>query len=255
MHNHPKKSLGQHWLRDESILQAIVEAGDVQPEDTVLEIGPGLGTLTRVLAAKAKQVIAVEFDQSLIERLEADVQASNVTIELGDIRTYNFSTLPADFKVIANIPYYLTSHLIRVLSESDKQASKVALLIQKEVAERVAARPGQMSLLSATTQLFWNTELDIAVPAAFFDPPPKVDSQVLVLTRPDTPKYKDYAPILTVMKAGFCAPRKKLINNLSSSLRLDKHLVEDALIKSQIATTVRAQNLTVDNWSELAKHL
>ena len=150
-------------------------------EDVVLEIGPGVGTLTELLVQRAKQVIAVEFDEKLASDLPKIRPETNLKVVQQDILSFNLTTLPADYKVVANIPYYLTSNLIRVLSESSNPPSKVALLVQKEVARRVVARPGAMSLLSVTAQYYWEASTGMVVPAKLFTPPPKVDSQILIL--------------------------------------------------------------------------
>lgn len=254
--NSPKKSLGQHWLNDESILMAITQAGDVQAGDLVLEIGPGTGTLTAQLLNVGARVHAIEFDMSLIPALKGKFKThKDFQVEPGDIRTYDFSKLEPGYKIVANIPYYLTSHLIRILSESSNPPTRAALLIQKEVAERVAARAGDMSLLSATSQLFWDVALDIVVPAQFFTPPPKVDSQVLVLTRPAIAKVQKLEPVLRVMKAGFSAPRKKLVNNLAAGLRIDKETAQQAMNSAELQPGLRAQDLSIDDWAKLTQAL
>jgi 16S rRNA (adenine1518-N6/adenine1519-N6)-dimethyltransferase len=135
-----KKSLGQHWLRDESALQAMCESAQITDQDYVLEIGPGLGTLTQLLVQKAEHVHAVEFDQQLAKDLSARVTANNLTISSEDILAFDLNNLPQDYKIVANIPYYLTSNLIRKISESTNPPSRAVLLIQKEVAERVDAQ-------------------------------------------------------------------------------------------------------------------
>ena len=178
-----KKSLGQHWLYDEESLLAMCEAAQLSDTDMVLEIGPGPGTLTQLLTEGAKRVVAVEFDEKLASELPSRVKAKNLEVISEDILRFDFSRMPAGYKVIANIPYYLTSHLIRRLSEADNPPAMAVLLLQKEVAERVAAQPGRMSLLSVTAQYYWRVTLDAEVPAELFTPPPKVDSQILMMKR------------------------------------------------------------------------
>ena len=140
------KSLGQHWLRDEASLAAMCDAAEIGLDDTVLEIGPGPGTLTAELVESAKEVIAVEFDEALARDLPKRVPAENLAVVRQDILKFDLTALPPGYKIVANIPYYLTSNLLRVLCESKNPFSVAALLIQKEVAERVCARPGDMSL-------------------------------------------------------------------------------------------------------------
>src|SRR5437868_3417033 len=149
----PNKALGQHWLKDEATLEAICEAADLKAADTVLEIGPGLGDLTRQLIKHARSVIAVEVDHKLATDLETTLKAGNLQVVQSDILKFDLTQMPPDYKVVANIPYYLTSNLIRVLSESTNPPTAMVLLVQKEVAERIAAEPGQMSLLGLSTQL------------------------------------------------------------------------------------------------------
>lgn len=250
-----KKSLGQHWLTDKSILAAICEAGDIKVDDTVLEVGPGTGTLTELLVEKAGQVIAVEFDQTLAAQLRTREFATKLQIVSEDILKFDLTTLPVDYKVVANIPYYLTSNLIRLLSESPNRASKVVILIQKEVAERVAAAPGNMSLLSVSAQFYWEVLLGLEVPARAFTPPPKVDSRVLVLQRRPQPLFPDVdeKQFFRLVKAGFAARRKTLLNSLSGGLRADKPAIQTILDESYIPSAIRPQNLSLEQWYILYK--
>lgn len=250
---HTKKSLGQHWLHDEYSLDAIVEAADVQPQDTVLEVGPGPGTLTAKLVQQAAQVVAVEFDHDLAKELPVRVPAANLTVTEQDILQFDLATLPANYKVVANIPYYLTSNLLRVLCEHPNHFSKAAILIQKEVAERVCAKPGGMSLLSVSVQFYCQAQLGELVPAYLFTPPPKVDSQVLELTFRKEPLFADVDTKLffRVVKAGFAQRRKTLLNSLSSGLSLSKDQTEALLMAAHIDAGTRAQALTLDEWYAL----
>lgn len=249
----PKKSLGQHWLRDEASLHAMLVAADVQPEDTVLEIGPGLGPLTALLVDSANQVVAVEFDEALAQGLPKRVPADNLTVVQQDILRFDLTTLPPDYKVVANIPYYLTSKLVRVLSESANPPATAALLVQKEVAERLAAQPGQLSILGVTSQFYFKVTLDQVVPAELFTPPPKVDSQIVVLARRDTPLFLDVdtKDFFRLVKAGFGEKRKTLLNALSAGLRLEKDTVRDWLETAGINPQLRAQALSLDDWHTL----
>lgn len=261
----PKKSLGQHWLHDIPTLAAICDSADVQSGDTVLEIGPGLGTLTRQLLSRGATVTAVEFDAFLardlsnrlledgpIDSKKTPVQG-NLTVVQSDILQFDLTTLPAGFKVVANIPYYLTSNLIRVLCESSNAFSTAAILIQKEVAERVVAQPGQMSLLSASAQYYCRASLGVKVPAALFTPPPKVDSQVLVLHRRTKPLFDDVdtKQFFRLVKAGFSQKRKTLVNSLSAGLGLAKDQTRTLLATANIAENTRAQALSLDDWHTL----
>ncbi len=252
-----KKSLGQHWLTDDATLQAICDMAELAAEDTVLEVGPGAGTLTGLLVERAEQVVAVEFDHALATDLPARVPAPNLHVVQQDILKFDLTSLPPDYKVVANIPYYLTSKLLRTLSESSNPPHTIILLVQKEVAQRVAAQPGDMSLLSVSVQLYYQAELGQVVKAALFTPPPKVDSQVLKLTRRTQPLFKnlDTKAFFRVVKAGFAARRKTLLNSLAGGLRLDKPTIETALQTAKLQSTMRPQELSLDQWHTLAQTL
>lgn len=247
------KSLGQHWLTDQATLESIRTAADLKDTDTVLEIGPGPGTLTSLLCEQAKQVVAVEFDDVLAADLTKRVPALNLKVVHQDILQFDLTSLPPDYKVVANIPYYLTSKLIRVLSETTNVAQTVVLLIQKEVAQRVVAAPGDMSLLSVSAQYYWHASLGTVVPARLFTPAPKVDSQVLILQRRDGPLFEnvDTKLFFQLVKAGFSARRKTLMNSLAGGLRLGKDEVAQLLAKAEIDAGLRAQALSLDNWHQL----
>jgi 16S rRNA (adenine1518-N6/adenine1519-N6)-dimethyltransferase len=247
----PKKSLGQHWLNDLTALEAM--CADVHAGDTVLEIGPGLGTLTKLLVARAEQVIAVELDDTLVADLPKNVPAHNLQIVHQDILQFDFSALPPDYKIVANIPYYLTSHLIRVMSETPNPASTASLLVQKEVAERLAAAPGSMSLLSVLAQFYWEVGLAEVVPAELFDPPPKVDSQIVVFIRRPKPLFPDAksADFFRLVRSGFGQRRKTLLNSLSGGLHLDRAAVQTLCEAAGIDPGARAQTLSLDDWHKL----
>jgi 16S rRNA (adenine1518-N6/adenine1519-N6)-dimethyltransferase len=249
----PKKSLGQHWLTDEVSLHSMLAAADVQPEDTVLEVGPGLGPLTTLLVDAADSVVAVEFDDELARGLSKRVKADNLRVVQSDILRFDLTTLPPDYKVVANIPYYLTSKLVRVLSESSNPPSVAALLVQKEVAERLAARPGQLSILGVTAQYYWEVILDMVVRAELFTPPPKVDSQIVVLRfRPELLfEDVDTREFFRLVKAGFGEKRKTLLNSLSAGLHLEKSAVQDWLETAGINPQLRAQALSLEDWHKL----
>jgi 16S rRNA (adenine1518-N6/adenine1519-N6)-dimethyltransferase len=248
-----KKSLGQHWLTDSDTLQAMCDAADVSVDDTVLEIGPGLGTLTELLVKRTHKVIAVEFDEKLTRELPARVTAENLEVIQSDILSFDLTKLPAGYKVVANIPYYLTSNLIRVLSESANPPAQAALLVQKEVAERVVAKPGGMSLLSVSAQFYWEVSSGREVPAELFTPPPKVDSQILTMKYRSEPLFPnvDTKQFFRMVKAGYAGRRKTLLNSLSAGLQLDKQATRELLERADIRPDLRAQNLSLDNWYRL----
>lgn len=255
MHKLPEtnKSLGQHWLTDLSALADIADAADISLDDVVVEIGPGTGTLTHLLVRRAKQVIAVEFDAKLARELPRRVEADNLRVVTQDILSFDFSVLPAGYKVVANIPYYLTSNLIRVMSESSNPPQTAVILIQKEVAERVCAKPGDLSLLSVTAQYYWDVSLGTLVPAALFTPPPKVDSQVLIMHFRTEPLFGDIDTkvFFRLVKAGFGQRRKTLLNSLSAGLHISKEDVQTVCDGIDIDTRRRAQTLTLAEWHSL----
>lgn len=250
----PKKSLGQHWLHDEASLLAVCEAGLVHEHDVVLEIGPGLGTLTELLIQKAKQVIAIEKDEQLARQLSNRLSDRTFYLQTGDILKFDLNTLPKNYKVVANIPYYLTSNLLRVLCESSNPPKVIALLVQKEVAERVCAGPGQMSILGVTTQMYYQAHLEEIVPARLFTPPPKVDSQIVQLLRRPEPLFGEFGSreVFRIVKAGFSNRRKTLLNSLSAGLQIPKEEILKLLTDSGIDPKSRAQELTLEQWLKLA---
>ena len=249
-----KKSLGQHWLTDETSLEAMCEAARVGADDTVLEIGPGLGTLTELLVQTAASVVAVEFDAKLATELPGRVSSTKLEVVTSDILQFDFTTMPAGYKVVANIPYYLTSNLVRVMSETANPPGIAAILVQKEVAERVTAKPGDMSILSVTAQYYWEVDLGMVVPAELFTPPPKVDSQILILERRREPLFTDIPAkeYFRLVKAGFSQKRKTLANSLSGGLGISRDEAVELCTKAEIDPGRRAQTLTLEEWHSLA---
>ncbi|MCA9348333.1 ribosomal RNA small subunit methyltransferase A [Candidatus Saccharibacteria bacterium] len=251
----PKKQLGQHWLFDEHSLDAMVASAEVTEGDLVLEVGPGLGTLTkRLLLAKA-QVWALEYDKSLIPALSKKFASydKQFHIENVDILQYDFDTPPSGYKIVANIPYYLTSNLLRKMCEATNPFSKSALLVQKEVAERVCAQPGDMSILSVSVQFYCHVHLGDLVPASLFTPPPKVDSQILILEHRQKPLFDgvDADLFFKLVKAGFAQKRKKLKTSLGQGLAMSKDQIGDLLDSANIDGNLRAQALSLDDWYKL----
>lgn len=249
-----KKSLGQHWLKDQATLEAICEAANITSADTVLEIGPGLGDLTRYLVKQAGRVIAVEKDDKLAVNLVHAVPADNLQVNYGDILKFDLNNLPA-YKIVANIPYYLTSNLLRILSESANPPQTMTLLVQKEVAERIAAGPGHMSLLAVSVQLYYIAKLGPVVSAKLFEPPPKVDSQVILLKQRFKPLFYDLdtKAFFRVVKAGFSGRRKKLRSSLAAGLSLTKDQADKLLNSAGIDGSLRAQSLSLNDWHKLYK--
>ena len=251
----PKKSLGQHWLKDPEILADIAEAAELTGDDVVLEIGPGLGTLTSRLLARANSVTAVEFDTDLARKLPGQFPGKKLTVVNQDILQFDLNQLPKNYKVVANVPYYITSKIVEKLMTAENKPSIAVLLVQKEVAERIAADPGNMSVLSVSVQIFAEAELDIEVPRQFFTPPPKVDSQVVVLRTRNNPLIipEDQRDFFRIVKAGFSAKRKKLRSSLSGGLGIDKGVAEELLKNAGISPDARAEDLAIEDWKRLLK--
>ncbi len=253
----PKKSLGQHWLKDRDVLVGIAEEAGISSDDTVLEIGPGLGTLTSELLRRAKKVVAVELDSELAAKLPGQFPGKELEVVNQDILSFDLRTLPKDYVVVANVPYYITSKIIKALTTATNKPRTIVLLIQKEVAERLVATPGDMSILAISAQIYAETYLGDVVPAALFTPPPKVDSQVVILqVRPTAlVSDQDEKEFFRVVKAGFVAKRKKLRSSLSSGLRMSKEQVDELLVPLGISPDDRAEDLSIQNWIDLTKAL
>jgi len=252
----PDKSLGQNFLIDEAALLRVVEAAGIQAGDEVLEIGPGLGGLTCHLARRARQVVAVELDGDLLPPLR-EVLASHPNVRLvhGDILALDpaeWMTSPG-YLVVANIPYYITSALIRHLLEARTRPCRLVLTVQREVAERITASPGEMSLLALSVQLYGQPRVVASIPAGAFYPAPKVDSAVI-----RTDLYP--APIISathipgffrLAKAGFSQKRKTLRNALSAGLACEPAQAEQFLRAAGIDPQRRAETLSLDEWGQL----
>jgi len=254
----PRKSLGQNFLVDDAVSRRIVDAARIQPGDLVVEIGPGLGALTRLLAAHAEQVIAIELDQSIIPALSQELaHCDNVRIVHGDALEVDYQELTAGrpVRIVANLPYYITSHAIRVLLESGIDWRSIVLTVQLEVAQRIVARPPEMSLLAVSVQYYGIPELLFRVPPGAFYPPPSVDSatlRILRRTAESAPTPQQIAHFFRVAKAGFSQPRKQIRNNLVSGLGITRSKMEEILQQAGVAPDRRAETLTLDEWRTLA---
>jgi 16S rRNA (adenine1518-N6/adenine1519-N6)-dimethyltransferase len=285
----PNKLLGQNFLIDQNILKKIVSAADLSKNDTVLEIGPGLGILTEALAAKAGKVIAVEKDKKMAEIVRnvlADRNIRNVEIIEGDILKFPVHQFPlykgedeGDFrkdnqilpnpplkkegiiryKVVANIPYYLTARLIRKLLESENPPNAMVLMLQKEVAQRICAQPPDMSLLAVSVQFYARPKIISYVSKNSFWPAPKVDSAILKISRINTNDARmiriTNEQFFRVIRAGFAHPRKQLVNNLASGLKITRTEIEAVLKKVGAKPQQRAETLCVEDWIKLTELL
>jgi len=254
----PRKSLGQNFLVDEVALQKVIKAAEIGKHDLVLEIGPGLGNLTRYLAINAKEVIAVELDSNLIPILhEVLDEHENVEIIKADILELELNQVihQQDYYVIANIPYYITSAIIRQLMEADNKPKRIVLTIQQEVARRILAKPGKLSLLALSVQVFGYPSIAARIPAGAFYPQPKVDSAVIRVDTYHEPliPQEQLSTFFILAKAGFSQKRKTLRNSLSGGLALSKEQCELMLQEANIDPQRRAQTLSLDEWKLLTE--
>lgn len=258
-HLRPKQSLGQNFMQDPVWLKRIVAAGEVRNQDLVLEIGPGTGSLTRYLAAAAREVVAIELDERLLPVLSHVLKdCENVNVVMGDILEYQLHRLlPAaadtGFKVIANIPYYITGQILRHLLQSDLRPALLVLTVQREVAARMVADVGQMSLLAVSVQFYCSAHFVSRVPAGAFYPQPGVDSAVVRLdVRPQTAwPHPDALRFFRVTRAGFAQRRKQLQNAVAHGLALPREQVTASLLAAGVDPRRRAQTLSLHEWARL----
>lgn len=255
----PRKGLGQHFLVDEEVLGIITSAAELSPEDLVVEVGPGLGILTQELARRAGGVIAVELDDKLAALLKKTLASfKNITIinddmlniEPGDLLKGQKGSL---YKVVANLPYYITSPVLRHFLEASARPQMMIVMVQQEVAEAIAARPGDMSLLSISVQFYGRPEIVSRVPAEAFYPAPEVDSAVLRIDLYPEPAVavSDEGGFFELVRAGFAAPRKQMANSLAQGLGLGKAQVLPLLEEADIAPSRRAETLALEEWARL----
>lgn len=252
------KSLGQNFLQDHAALETIANAADIQGDDSVLEIGPGLGSLTRYLAVSAREVTAIELDTDMLAPLRTVLAPhKNVRVIHGDILKTSISDLIStpDYLVVANIPYYITSAVIRHLLESKLKPRRIVLTIQKEVAERICAEAGDLSLLALSVQVYGKPSISAKIPAAAFHPAPKVDSAILkinIYKEPLVPQEM-LKTFFKLTKAGFSQKRKTLRNSLSSGLHISTKESEIMLTAVGIDFMRRAETLSIEEWQKLCE--
>jgi 16S rRNA (adenine1518-N6/adenine1519-N6)-dimethyltransferase len=252
----PKKGLGQNFLIDENYLAKITEIAQIDNNTDVLEIGAGIGNLTRHLAASARYVTAVELDRQLIPILKKVTRDfSNVRIVQGDILELPVNDLmdTSGYVVAANIPYYITSALIRYLLECTVKPSAIVLTIQREVAQRICAEAGALSLLALSVQVYGSPRIAARIPSESFYPAPKVDSAVLTVDLYEQPMipYELLDSFFLLAKAAFTQKRKMLHNALASAPELNKEKTDFLLSRAGIDPKRRAQMLTIDEWKQL----
>ncbi|MBU1563941.1 ribosomal RNA small subunit methyltransferase A [Patescibacteria group bacterium] len=258
------KRLGQNFLIDNNILDKIIITANLSKQDTVLEIGSGLGTLTKELAQKAKKVITIEKDKKLTEILKQELKDyENVELIEADILRSDLckgrTSKLKDYKVVSNLPYYITSPVIRMLLESDNPPQEMILMVQKEVAQRICAKPPKMNLLAVATQFYANPKIIFSVSKNSFWPRPKIDSAIIkieVRHQQMSDLEKDsIKKFFQVVKAGFSSPRKQLANNLYTKLSIPREQIKKALAECGLPHQARAENLSVENWQKLIKEI
>jgi 16S rRNA (adenine1518-N6/adenine1519-N6)-dimethyltransferase len=256
-----RKSLGQNFLTSKAITRDIIEASGISVKDTVLEIGPGKGFLTKELLKKAGKVIAIEKDRRLIEHLQEkfaeEVSNKKLVVIHGDILDFSAEQLKHTLKskrytLVANIPYYITGQILRMFLESDMQPQKMVLMVQKEVAQRVVARDGKESILSISVKAYGTPRYVKKVPARYFSPQPKVDSAILLIDKISKKLFKNKkaeGEFFELMKMGFAHKRKTLSNNLKSYRN-----TKEAFKNCEIPQKIRAEKLTLKDWLCLIKY-
>ena len=260
--------MGQHFLVDQEVLSDMVAAARLSPDSRILEVGGGLGVLTAELIARAKRVVVVELDSRLVVALnKIGVGSANLTVIAGDILQVPAAAIKKalgldgqnDFDIVANLPYEITGALAQRFLWGDLLPRSLTLLIQREVAERMSVKPGQMSLLSLSCQLKGTVKILRSVPPSAFWPPPKVQSSIVRL---DLRPAQDFAALLAgqsievvwrLARLGFAARRKLLVNNLASALPVTKEKILQLMIKSQLTVHSRAQELSPAQWLNLAR--
>jgi len=252
-----KKGLGQHFLIDEKALETIVIAAELSPEDIVIEVGPGLGVLTIELARRAGKVIAVELDTKLASLLKRRLTSlPNVNIVNADILKVSPSQLLGgenNYKVVANLPYYVTSPILRYFVEASPKPSLMVVMVQKEVGTAIAASPGKMSLLAVSLQVYSKPKIISYVSSQSFYPPPKVDSAIVRFDLFPEPAVKiaDIDGFFKVVRCGFSSPRKQLRNSLAHGLEVKPAEVGLLLEKARIEPQRRAETLSLEEWARL----
>lgn len=257
---HHKRSLGQNFLTDEALLEQLVELTGVGEQDSILEVGAGAGDLTRVLARRCRQVVSIEVDETLLPILRASLAPyANVRLVHGDALRLNLPELTAPlgpFHVVANIPYYLTTDFMTLLLSGDMPLQSINVMVQKEAAERITARPGMEGYgpLSVRAQYFYAPQIALDVPACLFTPPPKVDSAFVIMPRRERPKVAvaDEALFFRVVAAAFAMRRKTMENNLIASFRIARDTARQWMEECGLAAGERGENLSLQAFATLA---
>jgi len=275
---YPSKRLGQNFLIDKGAVKRVIEAANLQPDDIVLEIGPGTGVLTIELAKRVKKVIAVEKDQKMIEILKETLKEfENVEIVQEDILKFQIPNgaqaklgrvagglesklqIP-NYKVVGNLPFYLTAPAIRKFLEAKNRPKEMVLIVQKEVGQRICAKPPDMSILAVSVQFYAKPKIVSYISKKSFWPQPKVDSAIIRITPRQPAPYRNEVSgagfrerFFGIVRAGFSQPRKQILNNFSKRLQLNKEEIKAWLLEGEIQPSQRAETLTIKDWIKLTK--
>jgi 16S rRNA (adenine1518-N6/adenine1519-N6)-dimethyltransferase len=250
----PSKKLGQYFLIDKKAIKRIMAASGVSSDDTVLEVGPGSGALTEELCQKAKKVVAVEKDPKMAKFLKEDLKSyKNLKVYQGDILSFDLEKLK-EYKVVANLPFYLTNPVIRMFLEAEKRPKEMTLLVQKELAQRICAKPPKMNLLAVSVQFYAFPKIVSYVKKSSFLPQPKIDTAVLKIIPDKKRRSLEFdSKFFQIIRAGFAQPRKQLANNLAKGLKLNKEEAGRLLLKNSIQPDKRAETLKTEDWISLTK--
>lgn len=248
----PSKKKGQNFLINKEFVLKAVEAAEIDKKDYVVEIGPGFGILTKVLAEKAQKVLAVELDKTIYQATK-ELMFENVELLNEDILKVKNSFFEKPYKIVANLPYSITSAVLRKFTEQEPRPELMVVMVQKEVAERVCAKSGEMSILSVAVQYYANPEIVTIVPREDFWPEPAVDSAILKIKIKNTKdKAVDEKRLFQLVRIGFSSRRKQLQNNLAAGLRLEREKIVEKLEQIGLDCKIRAQELSVENWIALS---
>ena len=251
----PDNDLGQNFLVEPKYLDMIIEAAEPLKGVVALEVGPGMGVLTLELSKKAREVIAVELDPRMVEIAKTVcLKCTNLTVKNMDIRNYDPTGI-GNYKLVANIPYYLTSHIIRKFLEEKNKPKEIIMMVQKEVAQRICATPNKMTVLTVSVQYYGNPKLIGIVPRDAFYPTPQVDSAIVKITPYTTPLFSDVdeTKFFRLVKAGFGEKRKQLANSLSGGFGEDKNYITELLKSAGVHPERRAETLTLAEWRAVYK--
>lgn len=255
---YPSKELGQNFLIDKFTIKKAVKAAELTEKDTVLEVGPGIGNLTQALAKEAKRVVVVEKDLKMTAILRETLKDfNNVEVITGDILKTpeaQFKIRNAKYKVVANLPYYIVSPVIRKFLESELPPKEMVLITQKEVAQRICSKPPKMNLLAVSIQFYANPQIISFISRKAFWPEPNVDSAILKISKirfKTSELQRD--SFFKIVKAGFSQPRKMLVNNLANKLKVRKETIKEIIQKNSINLSQRPETLTVKDWRNIAR--